>query len=88
MVRKRESTMEVQEALVCALQRVCFEKLRKELDRVVRAFVGGRDVFAALPTGYGKSLCFALLPYLFDALREKTGLIVIWILPLTSLMMD
>ena len=78
----------MEEALVCALRRLGFEKLRKEQDRVVRAFVAGRDVFAALPTGYGKSLCFALLPYVFDALRKKAGSIVICVSPLTSLMMD
>ena len=26
---------------------------------IIRSFVGGKDVVAALPTGYGKSLCFA-----------------------------
>ena len=82
------SKSRMEEALVCTLQRLGFEKLRKEQDRVVRAFVGGRDVFAALPTGYGKSLCFALLPYLFDGLRQKTGSIAICVSPLTSLMMD
>ena len=33
---------------------------------VVEAFVKGRDVIAVLPTGYGKSLCFACLPLVFD----------------------
>ena len=42
-----------------------------------------RYVFAALPTGYGKSLCFALLPYVFDVLRKKTESIVICVLTLT-----
>ena len=91
MVRGRsadvgESSME--EALVCALRRLGFDTLRKEQDKVIRAFVSGRDVFAALPIGYGKSLCFGLLPYVFDGLRKKTGSIVICVSPLTSLMMD
>ena len=55
-----------EEALVSALHRLGFDTLRKEQDRVVKAFISGQDVFAALPTGYGKSLCFALLPYVFD----------------------
>jgi len=31
-------------------------------------FVSGRDTFVALPTGYGKSVIFAVLPLLFDKL--------------------
>ena len=71
-----------------ALRKVGIEKLREEQDKVIRSFVGGKDVFAALPTGYGKSLCFALLPYIFDNMMKKTGSIVICVSPLTSLMMD
>ena len=28
----------------------------------LQAFIGGKDVLVSLPTGYGKSPCFALLP--------------------------
>ena len=64
------------------LHRLGFDTLRKEQDRVVKAFISGQDVFAALPTGYGKSLCFALLPYVFDSLRKNAGSIVICVSPL------
>ena len=33
---------------------------------VAIAFVEGTDVFAILPTGFGKSLCYACLPASFD----------------------
>ena len=38
-----------------------YANLKPELLDVVEAFVKGRDVFAVLPTGYGKSLCFGSL---------------------------
>ena len=34
--------------------------------QVVTGILKGHDVFAVLPTGYGKSQCFASLPMLFD----------------------
>ena len=52
----------MEEAFVSALDRLGYEKLREEQEKVLRALLGGRDVFAALPIGCGKSLCFALLP--------------------------
>ena len=37
----------------------------KQLE-AIEAFVAGRDLFASLPTGYGKSVIYAILPLLFD----------------------
>ena len=38
--------------------------------KVVMAFLEGRDVFVSLPTGYGKSLIYAILPAVFDKLKR------------------
>ena len=65
-----------------------YAHLKPEQVAVFNAFVGGRDVFAALPTGYGKSVCFAILPHVFDILRGFSGSIVLCVSPLTSLMLD
>ena len=46
------------------------EMKRGQLDDVVQ-FLNGNDVFAILPTGFGKSLCFACLPGAFNHLRSK-----------------
>ena len=42
-----------------------YKALHKEQKEAIVYFVSGRDVFVSLPTGYGKSLCFALLPAIF-----------------------
>ena len=41
--------------------------LKKEQEKVIVAFTQGHDVFVALPTGFGKSLCYCCLPYVFYA---------------------
>ena len=37
----------------------------------LRIFVSGKDTFVTLPTGYGKSVIFAVLPLLFDKLLSR-----------------
>ena len=39
-------------------------------DKAVREFPQGKDVFVSLPTGEGKSLCFATLLAVFDFLKQ------------------
>ena len=49
----------------------------------------GEDCISVLPTGYGKSVIFQLLPWLFQYKRRaQTPLIVIIVCPLNSLMQD
>ena len=78
----------IDETISYAAARIGYSQLRPEQITVVKAFVGGKDVFVCLPTGYGKSLCFAILPFVYDALRATTGSIVLCVSPLTSLMLD
>ena len=63
---------------------------------VIFNFVRGNDVFVSLPTGSGKSLCYTVLPYMFDFLKAQISTastvvhssIVIVVSPLMSLMKD
>ena len=47
-------------------------------------------MFVSLPTGYGKSLCYALLPLIFDKRREavERRSIVMVVSPLIALRKD
>ena len=48
--------MEIPEAARSAAKELGYSNLKPERLEVVETFVKGRDVFAVLPTGYGKSL--------------------------------
>ncbi len=47
-------------------------------------------MFVSLPTGFGKSLCYIVLPNLFDVLRDDTcgNSIILVVSPLIALMKD
>ena len=69
-------------------------KLKKEQYEAIRAiFVEKKDVLAVLPTGFGKSLIYQVIPSVFDFLRsgrepEKEDSGVIVVSPLNALMRD
>ncbi len=68
--------------LVEALDRVFgFRTFRPNQEALVRAVLAGRDAFAVMPTGGGKSLCYQLPAHLLD------GTCVV-VSPLISLMKD
>jgi len=63
--------------------------LKPEQLQAVRYIYEGRDVFLWLPTGFGKSICYEVLPFLFDCkLGKSESSIVIVVSPLVSLMVD
>lgn len=57
------------------------QRLRPGQDRVIEAVLEGRNVFATMPTGAGKSLCYQLPTLLQDGLTVVVS-------PLISLMKD
>jgi ATP-dependent DNA helicase RecQ len=65
-----------------ALKRVFgFDAFRPEQESIVEAVLKGRDAFALLPTGGGKSLCYQLPAVLLDGLTVVVS-------PLIALMKD
>ena len=53
--------------------RLGYGELKNEQMKAILSFVHGNDTFVALPTGYGKSLIYAVLPYVFDVARGNVG---------------
>ena len=71
-----------------ALERILGIQLSPEQEAAVTSIIKRRDVFVYLPTGAGKSICYAILPLLFDTITKTKGSIVIVISPLIALMKD
>ena len=67
-------------------------KLKDQQVEAISAVYDGNDVFVFLPTGFGKSICFQVLPFLFDHKLGRVGgqdrHAVIVVSPLISLMVD
>ena len=62
---------DVNKAIALAASCLGYVQLRPEQMKAVREFVHASDVFVSLPTGSGKSLCYAVLPAVFDILRHS-----------------
>ena len=80
-----------EQAIRSVCEHVGITSLKEKQREALKAIVcNKKDTFICLPTGYGKSLCYALLPLLFDKLlcREDGTSIVICISPLTAIMME
>ena len=96
--------MEFHTALKRAMECMGISDMKPKQIDAIKSFVSGRDTFVTLPTGYGKSIIFAILPLLFNFLRGEyayllyclyikfytgtEGSIAVVVTPLISLMMD
>ena len=83
----------IRSAVLAAVQKMGFNQPTPEQYQAIEAFLRGKDVLICLPTGSGKSTCFASLPHVFDILRSHLletpqRSIVIVVSPLSSLMQD
>ena len=78
----------VKDAAITASRGLGYEGMKSE--QIVDSFVTGHDVFGVLPTGDGKSPCYACLPFVFDHLLQKSSgfSIVLVVSPLVALVKD
>ena len=78
----------VEEALTRAAADLGYKELFPKQALVIRNFISGNDVFVSLPTGFGKSLCYCILPRVFDYLKGghsvTTQHLVVIVSPLIS----
>ena len=80
--------VEMEELVNEAALEMGYSSIRDKQKEAILGFLSGRDVFVSLPTGSGKSLCYSILPKVFDRVRKRSGSIVIVVSPLVSLMKD
>ena len=52
-----------------AASKLGISSLKGKQREAITSFVDGHDVFVSLPTGYGKSLCYTLLPLVRQSQR-------------------
>ena len=59
--------------LPCLIEKIAttsgYCNLKDKQKQAIHEFMNGWDTFISLPTVYGKSLCYIMLPKLFDKLR-------------------
>ena len=71
------------ECLLCSNLR-----LKPEQREILVNLFAKRNVFSWLPTGYGKSICYQVLPFLLSSGTSTIVSLVIVISPLVSLMVE
>ena len=71
------------------IQRLGYSTMKPGQLQVVSGIISGRNVFAVLPTGFGKSLCYACPLTVFGLMLPVEGTsIVLAVAPLTATMKD
>ena len=64
-------TMPVKEAVLKAYRSIGIVNLKEQQEQALLSFLTGSDTFVSLPTGYGKSIIYGILPVVFDLILGK-----------------
>ena len=64
LYRQIEAKLSV--AISSSLEVLGFKELKPKQKEVLEKFVGGKDIFVSVPTGSGKSLCYWILPLVYN----------------------
>ena len=98
-----DASVKVNDSIKQAAQKMSLYPLKLKQLEAIKAFISGKDTFVSLPTGYGKSAIYAVLPLVFDCLLGmqlvysvvfkgmligRQGSLAVVVSPLISLMMD
>ena len=59
-------------AINTAMAKLGYHNVKDKQRKVVRAIASGRGVFVALKTGFGKSLCYTMLPFVIHIALPST----------------
>ena len=59
----------IEKALEDAVSMYGITQLKPKQREAMLSFLSGIDVFVTLPTGYGKSIIYGLLPVVFDLIK-------------------
>ena len=50
-----------------------YSNLKPEQEQIINRILSKYNVFGILPTGFGKSLCYASLPLIYEKVHKKEG---------------
>ena len=98
--RKEIASRVIDTSIKSAFVKLGYVEPTQDQQQAIKEFVKGKDVLVCLPTGAGKSLCFAAIPLVFDFICEylkssgstkvliTVSSIVLVLSPLIALMKD
>jgi len=67
----------MERSIIYALERVGCPTITLKMEQRIKHLYEGKDVFLWLPTGFGKSLCYEVLPFVLDDKLGRHGSVVI-----------